>query len=269
MMRLLKIEFHKLRNTKYFWILASLFVMFMLAIPIASNFFLDYITEQGAEFAGISANQIPLYDFVDIWQNLTFVYKMFSIFLGFIVVISICNEYSYTTVRQNVIDGMSRREFLLSKIYMIVAISVVVSIAALLIGLLMGYLWSPVTDFDFVVRNIEFVGAYFIHLITFLMFCLAVSMLIKRAGIAIAIMVFYIYMIEPIAVAITKHGLEWDFVSGLFPVAAAGNIIQNPFPKYVLMQVQDYIGLQDAVICLGYLGLFVWLSNFLIVKRDV
>lgn len=87
MMRLLKIEFHKLRNTKYFWILASLFVMFMLAIPIASNFFLDYITEQGAEFAGISANQIPLYDFVDIWQNLTFVYKMFSIFLGFIVVI--------------------------------------------------------------------------------------------------------------------------------------------------------------------------------------
>ncbi|MEZ4851166.1 MAG: hypothetical protein R3B93_21640 [Bacteroidia bacterium] len=43
----------------------------------------------------IAPGELPLFDFVDIWQNLTcWVYKTFAIFPRFITVISVCNEFS-------------------------------------------------------------------------------------------------------------------------------------------------------------------------------
>lgn len=269
MLKPLQIEFQKLRNSRYFWVLGTLFLIFMVSLPIATNYFLDYITGEGAEFAGISANQIPLFDFVDIWQNLTYIYSIFSVFLGFIVVVSISNEYSYTTMRQNIIDGMSRNQFLLSKIYMIIALGLAAAIAALIVGLCVGYMWSPVTDFEFVVRNIEFVGAYFLQMVGFLLFCLCVAMLIKRSGITIALLIFYVFMVEPIAVQMTKHGFKLPWLADLYPVSAIGNIIPNPYPKYILQQVQDYVGMADFLIWLAYAAFFAGLSFWLMNRRDV
>lgn len=269
MVRLLSIEYFKLKNTRYFWVLGGLFLLFMFSLPIGVKLFLDYVTSQGANIGGLSANDLPLFDFVDIWQNLTWVFKKFSIFLGFIVVISVCNEYRNTTARQNIIDGMSRGEFLWSKILMIVVLSAVVALIAMIVGLVMGFAWSPVTEWSFVVKNIEFIFAYFVHLVTFLIFCLLVSMLIKKSGITIAILIFYIYMVEPIAVNIFLHGLEWEFASRLLPVAAAGNMIPLPFTKYILMETRDFIGLQDTVICAVYLLGFGYLAHRMITKRDL
>ncbi|MDX1686059.1 MAG: ABC transporter permease, partial [Saprospiraceae bacterium] len=135
--KLLGIEFFKLRNTRYFWVLSICFVFFLLAVPVGSKIFLDYLGSMGENISdlGIRADQLPLFDFVDIWQNLTWIYKKFSILLGFIIVISVCNEFSYGTVKQNIIDGLSRRQFLWSKIAFIVGVSLMTSLVAMTIGL--------------------------------------------------------------------------------------------------------------------------------------
>ncbi len=270
MRRLLSIEYFKLKNSKYFWILLILFAIFLLAVPIGSKIFLNYMNSIGEDFLkGFSAGNIPLFDFVDIWQNLTWVYKSFSIFLGFIVVISVSNEFSYGTIKQNIIDGLSRKELLQSKISFILVNSLLVSLGALIIGLIMGLLWSPVKGFPFIIKNIEFIGAYFLHLVAFQLFCMTVALLIKRSGITIALLIFYIFIIERIITAVIEFHYELPWLANLFPVNAIGNIIRIPFPKYILRETQTYISMPDLSILLIYTGVLIFIAGRLVMKRDL
>lgn len=270
MLRLLSIEFFKLKNTRFFWVLCGLFLVFLIAVPIASKALLNYLESIGETvFDNINPGELPLFDFVDLWQNLTWVYKSFSIFLGFIMVISVCNEFSYGTIKQNIIDGMSRRELLTSKLIFIIVLSLIVTLLVLGIGLIMGFLWSPVKEYPFIVKHIEFIPAYFLQLVGFQLFCLVVSLLIKRSGIAIALLTFYVYMIEPIITAILRFRYEMVWLADLFPVRAIGNVIPFPFEKYILRQTQTSVELDDLGIYFGYLFLLLFLANWLMVKRDL
>jgi ABC-2 type transport system permease protein len=55
-------------------------------------FLMQYLKNQGAEFNGIDPTILPLYDFPDVWQNMTYVATFFKIILAFIVIISVTNE---------------------------------------------------------------------------------------------------------------------------------------------------------------------------------
>ena len=271
MVRLFLIEYFKLKNTRYFWVLLILFLIFLLAVPIGSKLLLDYLISIGEDFSGLGfrLDELPLFDFVDIWQNLTWIYKSFSILLGFVAVISISNEFSYGTIKQNVIDGLSRQEFLQSKVIFIVVLSAIVSLAVFLIGLIMGLMWSPVKEIPFIFHSIEFVGAYFLHLVGFQLFCFVVALLIKRSGLTIALLIFYVFIIERIAAAIVEYHYKLPAVADFFPVNAIGNIIRIPFTKYALQETQTYVSLWDFSILTGYIFLLLYVANYLLGKRDL
>lgn len=268
--RLFQIEYFKLRNARYFWTLMVLFAIFLLAVPIGAKIFMDYLDSVGTTFIdGFNTSRLPLFDFVDIWQNLTYIYKTFSIFLGFILVISVSNEFSYGTVKQNIIDGLSPKQFLLTKLSYIIGISAIFSLVALLIGLIMGMLWSPVKEISFITKNLAFIPAYCLHLIGFQVMCLFVALLIKRSGITIAIMIFYLFIIEPIVAALLSHKWGLDQATAFLPSHAMGNIIPNPYTKYVFKETQTTVGWLDTIILLVYAGLFYYGSYRLMTKRDI
>ncbi len=178
------------------------------------------------------------------------------------------NEYSYGMIKQNVIDGLSRTEFLLSKIYMIVVLSLIVSLVTLGIGLFMGFMHSSVTDMASILDHIEFIPAYFIHLVAFQLFCLVVALLIKRSGITIAFLFFYVLMIEPIMVLIMmKHGMSG--LAELLPVNAINNIIRFPFYKYAFRETLSTVSIVDLSVLLGYVALLIGVSYRLMTKRDL
>lgn len=266
--RLLSIEFFKLRHTKYFWVLSGLFLLMLFSIPGAAHKVVSMINDGSEAISGAEGIQIPFFDFVDIWQNLTFILKFFSVFLGFIIVISISNEYSYGMIKQNVIDGLSRTEFLLSKIYMILALSLAVSLVTLGIGLFMGFLYSPVTDLASIVDHIEFIPAYFLQLVAFQLFCMVVALLIKRSGITIAFLFFYVLMIEPIlGLIMTNHGMGG--LAEFLPVNAINNIIRFPFYKYFFQETLSTVSILDLGILIGYIGLLIGVSYRLMTRRDL
>ncbi|MEM6262777.1 MAG: ABC transporter permease [Bacteroidota bacterium] len=271
MLRLISIEFFKLRYTRYFWALAGLFLVLLIAIPVGAHEFLDYLTDIGESpiNIGIDANQIPLYDFIDLWQNLTWVYSSFSVFLGFIMLISIGNEFSYGTIKQNVIDGLSPTELFLSKLSFIGAMSLIATVAVFLIGLACGYLWSPVTEVAFIVKHLEFLPAYFFHLCAFQLLCLCVGLVVKRTGIALALLLFYIFPIEFIAVRVTEYGWKMPWLADLYPINALNNFIPNPFPKYILKETLTTVQFPELGIAVGYTVILGLLAFWLLAKRDL
>ncbi|MDX1685241.1 MAG: hypothetical protein R3275_08385, partial [Saprospiraceae bacterium] len=181
----------------------------------------------------------------------------------------VCNEFSYGTVKQNIIDGLSRRQFLWSKIAFIVGVSLMTSLVAMTIGLIMGFLWSPVKGLPFIMKNIEFIPAYFLQLVGFQLFCLIIALLIKRSGFVLALLIFYVFVIEPIISGIISYQYDRPELADLLPVNAIGAVIPLPFTKYALMETQDYVGFGDVAVCLIYIFVFAGLSFYLITKRDL
>ncbi len=269
MIRLIRIEFMKLKNTRYFWVFTILFSLFLLAVPLFSKSFLDYFTAQGAEIYGIGLNDLPFFDFLDIWQNLTYLFKWPAILLAFIPVISMANEFRYGTVKQNVIDGLSRTELISSKILFAAALSLVMGVIVLLIGLIMGYSWSQVTEFSYVIKHVEFVLAFVMVLFSYQLFCLLVTLLVKRSGITILLLLFYFFALEGIAYGVMAWDYKVPFMTNFLPLRGAGNIISNPFPKYALQQVLTSVAWVNVCITLGHIALYSSLSIWLFNRRDV
>lgn len=271
MLRLLKIEFTKLVTNRFFKVLGGLWIFAFFSIPVAFHYMLKWLQNQGPfnDNQLLQADQWPIFDFVDIWQNLAYLYKMVTIFICFIVLASVTNEFDFKTIRQNVIDGMSRKEFWLSKIVFMLTVSGVATIFLAVIGFTVGFLYSPVTEAEYVFRNIEFMGAYFMQVFYFLMFCFVVSLLIKRAGFAFATMLFYIYILEPISSVILTEKYKLDFLADCFPVEAGWNLIRLPFEKYILMYSQDYVSFTDVGVASVWLLIFLGFSYWLVNRRDL
>ncbi|MCB0738307.1 MAG: ABC transporter permease, partial [Bacteroidetes bacterium] len=158
MIRLLKIELQKLRPYKPFWILGGLYLLLMVGLSLSSHAILDWWSGLlGNGIQGILPIEMPIFDFVDIWQNLTWVGRFYLPVLGFLIVISVYNEINHNTLKQNIIDGMSRNEWVISKILLLLFISLVAGVAVLFSGLYMGSLHSSVTSYEYIVKNIAFV----------------------------------------------------------------------------------------------------------------
>lgn len=266
MLDLWRVEWFKLKNSTYFWVLSGLFLLFMFSLPLSVQYFLEQLAIEGADFRGLDPTDLPVFDFVDIWQNLTYSYKYFSIFLGFIIIISITSEYSHGTFRQHVMDGWSPAKTISAKFSIIVVLSLFVTLMVLFV---VGFLYSPVNDLDSILSHIGFIPAYFLHLVAFQALCMLIAMLVKRSGISIALIIFWVYMIEPIISALLTFWLEVPWLAGLLPFEAVGKMIANPFPKFILRETQNYVSFADLGTHLVYMGGIIWACYALMTKRDV
>ena len=272
MIRLLQIEWLKLKNSRSFRILVAIWLIGFISVPLGVNALLDYFQSLGMEgnaLLNIQPSDFPIFDFQDIWQNLAYAYKFITILLCFVLIVNVSNEFNNKTIRQNVIDGMSKKDFILSKILFIVLISAIASLMLTVLGFVVGFLYSPVTDPYHIFMHFDFVGAYFLHLLYHLSFCMLLSILIKRSGIIIALLIIYSYVIEPTMTSIVTFGLKMEWLTTLFPLNASWNLLPRPIEKYLLLEVQDYVGTGDVLIAAAYISLFIFSSYFLIAKRDL
>jgi ABC-2 type transport system permease protein len=242
------------------------FVLAGLSIKSLLDWFMDKLKDDDVlkHFVGTG---IPLFDFVDIWQNLGWLATIFKWIPAFMVIISVTLEYSQKTIKQNIIDGLSKKEFLLSKITLVVAISLLSMFMLFFLGLFLGLLYSPVKGLPYIFENIEFVAAYGLEVFTFLCLALFAAFWIQRSGVTIILFLLYTACIEPITTAILHYHYKWEV--WYFPIEAINLIIQVPFQKYALSYVHDQVYWRDMVVSLGWAGVFLLLSYWLLKRRDL
>ena len=272
MIRLLEIEFAKLWPATYFRILVGLWLVAFVTVPFAGNGLLEWMTSNSMLSGRVmlAPESWPIFDHGDLWQNLTYIYKMLTIFLSFVVIISVTNEFDYKTIRQNVIDGFSKKEFWLSKISLIVGFSLLASVMLFILGTVLSVIHSKTLEVSLLFTNIEFLFAYFFQFVYLLMFSFVLSLWIKRAGVVIATMIFWIYIIEPVLSAlVVNRWLDMPLLAESLPVEAGWNLIQFPFTKYLLMKTQHFVALQDILVASGWLVFFFLVSYLLVTKRDL
>ncbi len=270
MLNLFSIEYFKIKKTKFFWILSGFYLISLFLVGYGSKLLMDYLGTNLGDFAkmggiGAISNNI-LYDFTDLWHNLSYLAGYMKFVLAFILIISVSNEFSYKTVRQNIMDGMSREDWLKSKWSLILVLSLGSTLFLFLFGLFLGFSYSPVQGFEYVFFNIEMLFGHFISLLAYLSIALLAVLLIKKSGFTMALLLLYGHTIEPIFAAIYKT--ELGFFLNLLPFEAISNIVRLPFGKYIFQETQNYIAMQDLMILVGWILVLNYISLTLVKKRD-
>jgi len=268
MLYLLKIDLKKLLPYRTFWIVCGLY-FFTLAFVTASGMeFLKWLASLFDNFgSSLNINRIPLYHFPDAWQNLAYISGFFKIVLAIMVVISVTNEFSYRTIRQNIIDGMSRWEFLQSKILTNLLLSLMSVVMVFTIALVTGFIYSPEINWHYVFTDLEFFPAYFLEVFTFLSFALMLGILVQRSGLTIILLLLSRIIEAPIDAYIGNH-YSWEIVE-FFPLQSIGNLIAMPFARYAFQEIQDYVTFKAVLIVIGWMLLFNYFSYLKLKRADI
>jgi ABC-2 type transport system permease protein len=267
MLHLLQIDLKKMTSYRTFWIVCGLYFI-TLGFGAASGMeFLKWLERTFENFGGeLNINRIPLYHFPDVWMNLIWVGGFLKIVLSVMVVISVTNEFTYRTIRQNIIDGLSRWDFLLSKILTNVLLSLLSVVMIFVIGLITGMIYSPTIEFERIITDLEFFPAYFLEIVFFLSYALMLGMLIQRSGLTI-ILLLLSKMIEAIILANID-----DYVQPIvqfFPMQSIWNLIQVPFPRYAFQEIQDFLTFKEVAIVVAWIGIFNYVSYWKLKRSDI
>ncbi len=274
MIRALKLEWLKLRNYKAFWVIVAMYLLALYVIAFGGGFFLKWLKAEGADFEGLDPTMLPIYDFPDIWQNLTYLASFLKVLIAFIVVISVTNDLTYNTLRQNIIDGISKREYLLSKMILIATLAIISTVCLFIFGMINGLQYSHVLEAKYIFDEWEFLAAYILDVITYSAFAFLLALIIKKSGFVIVGLFLYTLMFEPIAVAILTNAPffkeTWLAVATVFfPVEALNNLLAVPFPKYIFREIETNIPIQAILIAIAWLLFYLGSITYLLTKRDL
>ncbi len=274
MLRLLNLELQKLLQNKTSKIL--IFVSFILPffVILLSSFKINVFG-----FFTLELGELGIFNFPIIWHLTTFFASQFKFFFAIVVVSMIGNEYSNKTIKQNLIDGLSKKEFILSKFYTIVFFSLISTVLISLISLCIGLYYSSYTEASIIFRETEFLLAYCIKLIGFFSLCLFFGMLVKRSAFALAFL-FILFILEWIIFGLISWKTDTNIagkIHNFFPLQSMYKLIDQPFQRIAMSKfpnktelVYDYgVHWYEMFIVLGWTALFVFLSYRLLKKRDL
>jgi ABC-type transport system involved in multi-copper enzyme maturation permease subunit len=277
MKRLLSIELQKIWKNRASRILTITYFLLLTFLSFIASIKFDIgpihirLADQG------------IFDFPFIWHFNTFIAAFLKIFLAVIIVSMMANEYSYGTLKQNLIDGMSKKEFIISKVYTIIAFAAVSTLFVFIVSLILGLVFSSYDEMSIIFSKMDYLFAYFIKLIGFFSFCLFIGVLIKRSAFALGFL-FMWFMFEMISYAIAYNNFRnpalIDKIYDYFPLMSMWSLVPQPFTKLnAVRTIGSQLGVEDlrnydvpytsVVIVLAWATLFIYGSYKIIEKRDL
>ena len=215
MKRLLQIEFIKLWNNNssralilaYFLLLTSIALVAAIKFDIGPVKF--HLAEQG------------IFNFPYIWHFNTFITAFFKLFLAIVIVSMMANEYSNKTIKQNLIDGLSKKEFILSKFLTVISFALISTVFVFAVSMILGLIYSDYNEFSIIFSDMEFLLAFFVKLVGFFSFCLFLGILVKRSAFALGFL-FLWQVFEGFVRGMIRwklfDGETTDAIMGIFPL---------------------------------------------------
>ena len=279
MKRLLAIELQKIwKNKASKTLTLSYFILLTFIALIASiRFNLGPMQFHLAEMG--------IFNFPFIWHFNTYIAAILKFFLAIVIVSMMSNEYSYGTLKQNLIDGLSKREFIESKFLTVVLFSAVSTVFIFIMSLILGLCFSSYTEIGIIFSGMDYLIAYFFKLVAFFSLCLFLGILVRRSAFALGFLLVW-NVLETIFKGLIAykifpdHNQYADYITQFFPLEAMSNLIIEPFSRLsVVKTIGTQIGIENtkdySVHWFGILIVIVWTIIFvfssykLLKKRDL
>lgn len=183
MKQLLAIEFTKLKKLNSLKILLFTYIGIVPLLMFAIDYFLRQTPEIKVLIGEADFFQFPL-----IWKLTAFSASFVNILLCVSVVIITCNEIHFKTMRQNVIDGLSKSQLILSKFIIVVLLSLFVTMYTFLISFIFGAINGGM---DQLFEGIDIVFRYFLQTLGYFSFAFLFALLLRKPALAIILFIAY------------------------------------------------------------------------------
>ncbi len=261
MRTIIALEYAKLRK---FQTLKILFAVYMVVVP-AWMYFMNFFFKMNPDLKAVFTQDNP-FDFPHIWNFITYSASFFNILLAVLVVIVTTNDIQYKTMRQNIIEGLTKHQVILGKFVFVIFLSAIATIYTFLCGLVIGLIESSNMD---VYQNIHLNVLYFIQTIGYFSFAFLFAILVKRPAVAIVTFILY-FPVETIVGNIISSKM-YKF----FPLKVYADLTPVPFFKAILNSGTrgEHVFLlslnEQLLLAFGYMILCFAFTYFLLRKRDL
>jgi len=280
MKRLLKIEILKNLAYRPFKIFSIIYLFSIIVVALIGFAELNF---------GVSAKfklkDLGIYNFPNIWHFTAYIVSLLKLFLAAIVVFSISQEFSNRMFKQNIIDGLSKWEFLKSKLLTIGVFSTLSTLFVAIISLLLGLKNSdPYASYEFL-SEFFFLGLYFVKIFLFLVLFLFLTILFRNS--IFPFLTFFIFWIiegifSIICIILESQSLIPHWLANIYqylPLFTISKIVEAPFGRIQpnvtgvgdsLFSISKDIDIPWLHLSLGigYIILFIFASFKILSKRD-
>ena len=232
MKRLLKIEILKNLAYRPFKIFSIIYLCAIIVVALIGFAELNF---------GVSAKfklkDLGIYNFPNIWHFTAYIVSLLKLFLAAIVVFSISQEFSNRMFKQNIIDGLSKWEFLKSKLLTIGVFSTLSTLFVAVISLLLGLKNSdPYTSYEFL-SEFFFLGLYFVKIFLFLVLFLFLTVLFRNS--IFPFLTFFIFWIiegifSIICIMLETQSVIPHWLANIYqylPLYTISKIVEAPFGR--------------------------------------
>lgn len=278
MKRLISIEIQKIWKNKASRVLTLTYFILLSFIALIASIKFDI-----GPFK-FQAAEIGIFNFPFIWHFNTYVAALLKFFLAIVIVSMMANEYSYGTLKQNLIDGLSKKEFILSKFLTVVVFALSSTVFVFIMSLMLGLSFSSYNEFGIIFSDLDYLLAFFVKLTGFFSFCLFLGILVKRSAFALGFLlvwsIFEAIIKGILAFQIFPDSKTDDYITQFLPLESMSNLIVNPLQRLsVIKNIGAQMGVDtnydfsvhytSVLIVLVWTFLFVYFSYKLLKSRDL
>ncbi len=270
MLTLIKIEWLKIKKYPAFW---WMLLIVVLAYPgINLLFYSGYKEAMGKKGIGDIARALMgnPFEFPETWHTVAYFSSFFVLLPAILVIMLVTNEYNFRTHRQNIIDGWSRQQFITSKLFDVLIVSVIVTLVYTSVSLFLGIYVDTVTLYAWK-QQLQYIPLFLLQTFAQLSIAFLLGYLIKKAFIALGVFLFYYLIVENIAATYAKYKL--NDIGRFLPFEISDRLI--PSPGFFSRASKDLKASYDRDISaipyhVGYtliLTAIIWLICYAVHKR--
>ncbi|MBC7848208.1 MAG: ABC transporter permease [Chitinophagaceae bacterium] len=254
MIKLLQIEWLKVKTYRTFWVLFGSFVLlFPITFYFVASKYMETVSQKNQESNMINSVLGAPFVFPKIWHSASWFGGLFFIILGMLFILLVTNEVQYRTHRQNIIDGWSRTDFILAKFSVMITFILIATVLVFISGLVVGLILTPENSSSDIFEGLNYIGYFAVMAALYLVVAFLVAILIKRTGLSIIIYFTVVCIVDNLLwVALTFRGSQAGYY---LPLEAADSLIPNPF-KPRMMEQRTVTDMSLLLTALAYLALF-------------
>jgi ABC-type transport system involved in multi-copper enzyme maturation permease subunit len=278
MNRLISIELQKIWKNKASRVLTLTYFILLSFIALIASIKFDFGVVK------IHVAEMGIFNFPFIWHFNTYIAAWLKLFLAIVIVSMMANEYSYGTLKQNLIDGLSKKEFILSKFLTVVLFALCSTVFVFVMSLILGFSFSSYKELDVVFMDLDYLLAFFVKLMGFFSFCLFLGIFVKRSAFALGFLLVWSILegiIKGLLIfQVFPNSNKADYIMQFLPLEAMSNLIIEPFSRLsVIKAIGTQIGIENTknydvnyfsvLIVLIWTFLFVYFSYKILKNRDL
>lgn len=228
-MKLLKIEWLKLSGHPFFWIGLSLYTMLIVVLLFTLGEFQFMGSQQEANTMFSNLKEAGVYDMPFLWHDITYLPSFLKFIPVFLLIFFFSSEYTYRTARQNVIDGLSKGQFFVSKIISALLITLLCTFSVVFFGVILAFMHNKNLGLPDLFMGSDYLVAYFLEIFFLMAFALFAGVLLKRSAIVVIVLLLY-YVVEGILAFILNTYVGQD-VSQYLPTQPSRELNLQPFTR--------------------------------------